>query len=95
MIGSGVGAAAGNVEKGAGIGVAAGAAAGLLGVLTTRGPDATLNKGATVEMVLDRSLTFDESELDFNSVQPRAAAPESASRTPPQRRNWISHIPIP
>src|SRR5438105_8196172 len=58
VIGSGIGAAAGNVEKGAGIGVGAGAAAGLLGVLLTRGPDATLSKGSTVEMVLDRPIGF-------------------------------------
>ncbi|MGA8025832.1 MAG: hypothetical protein WB992_01715, partial [Bryobacteraceae bacterium] len=51
VIGSGVGAAAGNVARGAGIGAGAGAAAGLLGVLLTRGPDATLSKGSTVEMI--------------------------------------------
>jgi hypothetical protein len=95
VIGSGVGAAAGNVEKGAGIGVAAGAAAGLLGVLTTRGPDATLNKGSTVEMVLDRSLTFDESEVDFSNVPPRATSTENGSHTPQQRGGWTSHIPLP
>jgi hypothetical protein len=97
VIGSGVGAAAGNVENGAGVGVAAGAAAGLLGVLTTRGPDATLNKGSTVEMVLDRSLTFDESDLDFSNVPPHAAASSNQGGSPAsqQRRNWTSHIPFP
>jgi hypothetical protein len=95
VIGSGVGAAAGNAGKGAGIGSGVGAAAGLLGVLMTRGPDATLSKVSTVEMVLDRALTFDESELDFSNVAPHAPLPESASRTPQQRRNWTSRIPLP
>jgi hypothetical protein len=48
---------------GAGIGAAAGAAAGLIGVLVTRGPDAIIERGSTVEMVLDRSLKFSDEEL--------------------------------
>ena len=71
VIGSGVGAAAGNVARGAGIGAGAGAAAGLIGVLMSRGPDATLTKGSTVEMVLDRSLSFEPADLDFNGAPPR------------------------
>src|SRR3954466_6761077 len=47
------GSAAGHTGMGAGIGAAAGAAAGLVGVLATRGPDAVLSRGSTVEMVLD------------------------------------------
>jgi type IV secretion system protein VirB10 len=55
---------------GAGIGAAAGAAAGLVGVMFSRGPDAVLAKGTTMEMVLDRELQFSPSELDFtNSMQ--------------------------
>src|SRR6185312_14779261 len=56
----GVGAA-----SGAGIGAAAGAAAGLAGVLLSRGPDAVLAKGSTIEMVLDRPLTFTPNEVNF------------------------------
>lgn len=70
VIGSGVGAAAGSVARGAGVGAGAGAAAGLLGVLLTRGPDATLSKGSTVEMVLDRPLTFSQKDLDFSNSPP-------------------------
>jgi hypothetical protein len=36
--------------------------------LLTRGPDVVLAKGSTVEMLLDRPLTFDETELDFSST---------------------------
>jgi type IV secretion system protein VirB10 len=53
---------------GAGIGGAAGAAAGLAGVLLTRGPDATLDKGSTIEMVLDRPLIFDATEVNFTGA---------------------------
>lgn len=67
-IGAIAGAAAGHVGLGAGIGGAAGAAAGLAGVLLTRGPDAVLAKGSTIEMVLDRPLTFEATEVNFNST---------------------------
>ncbi|GIU74103.1 MAG: hypothetical protein KatS3mg004_1190 [Bryobacteraceae bacterium] len=59
-----IGGVATRTGKGAGIGAAAGAAAGLVGVLLTRGPDAMLERGTTVEMVLDRTLKFDEAELE-------------------------------
>lgn len=66
--GASVGAIATRTAGGAGIGAAAGAAAGLIGILVTRGPDVVLAKGSTVEMLLDRPLTFEESELDFQSA---------------------------
>jgi hypothetical protein len=65
---AGIGRAPG---MGVGIGTAAGATAGLIGVLLTRGPDAVLAKGTTVEMVLDRQVVYQESELDFHNVPPR------------------------
>jgi len=75
------GNAAGHAGMGAGIGAAAGAAAGLIGVLSTRGPDAVLPKGSTVEMVLDRNISFSETDLNFGNYQPprgvAAAAPAS------------------
>ena len=64
------GAASGHYGMGAGIGAAAGATAGLIGVLASRGPDAILAKGSTVEMVLDRPLQFSESELTTGPMQP-------------------------
>ena len=57
-IGAIAGSAAGHAGMGAGIGGAAGVAAGMAGVLFTRGPEAELTKGSTIEMVLDRPLTF-------------------------------------
>jgi len=88
--GAGVGvmtgpASGGHYGMGAGIGAAAGAAAGVLGVLLTRGPDVVLQRGSTMEMVLDRKLTFSESEVDFSNTAP--TPPPAAERTPlPSRR---------
>lgn len=65
-----VGGVAARSGKGVGIGAAAGAAAGLVGVLLTRGPDAILERGTTVEMVLDRTLKFDETELEGLGTSP-------------------------
>jgi type IV secretion system protein VirB10 len=67
-IGSIVGLGEGHAGMGAGIGGAAGAAAGLAAVLLTRGPDAVLAKGSTVEMILDRTLTFAANEVNFTST---------------------------
>jgi type IV secretion system protein VirB10 len=68
------GGASGHYGMGAGIGAAAGAAAGMAGVLMSRGPDAVLTKGSTLEMVTDRQISFTENELNFgNYVAPRAA----------------------
>ena len=72
--GAGIGVIAGAAAKsaalGAGVGAAAGAAAGLAGVLLTRGPDAILAKGSTIEMVLDRPLSFSGEELVAGQMAP-------------------------
>jgi hypothetical protein len=94
VIGSGIGAAAGNVARGAGLGVGAGAAAGLLGVLMTRGPDATLSKGSTVEMVLDRPITFETSDLDFANAAPGTALSEGVgTQRQSQRQRSTPRLP--
>ena len=56
------GGAAGHAGMGAGIG---GAAGGLASVLFSRGADASLPIGTTVDMVLDRDLRFQADELRF------------------------------
>jgi hypothetical protein len=66
-VGSIAGAVGGHTGAGLGIGAAAGAAAGLVGVLVTRGPEAVLARGTTIEMVLDRTVEFSEAEIDFGS----------------------------
>lgn len=94
VIGSGVGAAAGNIGRGAGIGGAAGAASALAGVLLTRGPDAALSKGSTVEMVLDRPLVFQDTELDFRNAPPRNSGVQGNPPAPQTTRRGWSPIPF-
>ena len=87
------GGAAGHYGMGAGIGAAAGAAAGMAGVLLSRGPDAVLAKGTTLEMVLDRALSFNEDELNFAGYQPPRTARGVAQSSEPQKTR--SSIPLP
>jgi len=63
------GSAAHSLGTGAGIGAGAGAAAGLMYVLLSRGPDAVLAKGSTIEMITDRPLSFESAELNFGPAQ--------------------------
>jgi hypothetical protein len=92
-IGALAGSAAGAAGMGAGIGAAAGAAAGLVGVMFTRGPEAVLAKGTTIEMMLDRSVSFDEADLDFSNAPGHRVSsgdgggplPSQKSRTLPRR----------
>jgi hypothetical protein len=73
--GASVGAIAGNAVghgmTGLGIGAAMGAAGGLIYVLASRGPDAVIAKGSTVEMVLDRAIELNERDVDFSNAPPR------------------------
>lgn len=91
-IGALAGSAAGAAGMGAGIGAAAGAAAGLVGVMFTRGPEAVLAKGTTIEMMLDRTVTFEETELDFSNAPGRRVStndgqgPLPSQKTPAVRR---------
>ena len=70
-VGAIAGSVAGHAGMGAGIGAGAGAAAALAGVLLSRGPDAVLAKGTTLEMVIDRPLAYDETELDNSLARGR------------------------
>lgn len=87
--GASVGAIAGtlgsSVGMGAGIGAAAGAAAGLAAVLITRGPDAVLAKGTTVEMVLDHEIRYEDSELDFSGTAPSRPVGEGSGPLPSKK----------
>lgn len=82
MWGMMVGGLASQSGTGAGIGAAAGAAAGVVGVLLTRGPDAVLERGSTVEMVLDRTLQFSAEELSGAASEARPPATVPAPGKP-------------
>jgi hypothetical protein len=89
-VGSIVGVAAKSTGMGLGIGAGAGAAAGLIAILAMRGPDAVLAKGSTVEMILDRPLSFDETDLNFGNYQPPKMATPMA-----QQEQAKSGLPVP
>jgi len=97
--GASVGALAGSLSgaagMGAGIGAAAGATAGLIGVLVTRGPDAVLAKGTTLEMVLDRPVSFEATELDFSNVPPHPSTGGDSGPLPSAKtRQGVRRFPL-
>src|SRR6266481_9063794 len=65
--GAGIGAIAHGV-KGLGIGAGIGAAAGLAAVLLTRGPEAELPRGSTLDIVLEHDLTLDGNQIQFTTL---------------------------
>ena len=65
--GAGIGAIAHGV-KGLGIGAGIGAAAGLAAVLLTRGPEAELPRGSTLDVVLEHDLFLDGSQLQYRNL---------------------------
>jgi hypothetical protein len=65
--GAGIGAIAGGA-KGAGIGAGIGAVAGLAAVLLTRGPEAELPRGSTMDVVLEHELALDGSQIQYTNL---------------------------
>lgn len=91
LIGAGLGGEVGHMGEGAAIGAGAGAAAGVMMAMLSRGPDATLPKGSTIEMVLDRQLTFSGGEVDFQHSATPANFADGAG--PGQEQKSGSHVP--
>jgi hypothetical protein len=67
VTGAGIGAIAGGA-KGAGIGAGIGGLAGLGAVLLTRGPEAELPRGSTLDVVLEHELALDASQIQYTHV---------------------------
>jgi hypothetical protein len=67
VTGAGIGAIAAGA-KGAGIGAGVGALAGLGAVLLTRGPEAELPRGSTLDVVLEHELALDGSQIQYTNV---------------------------
>lgn len=97
MIGGIAGATAGRAGMGLGVGAAAGATAAMIGILSTRGPDAMLTKGTTVEMLLDRPLSFAEEEVDFSRAlmpaRPRSVPAEAQAQPKSSERPGWKPVP--
>lgn len=65
--GAGIGAIADGV-KGAGIGAGIGGLAGLGAILLTRGPEAELPRGSSLDVVLEHDLFLDSNQIQFRNV---------------------------
>jgi hypothetical protein len=85
--GAGIGGLATRSPAGAGIGAGIGAAAGLVAVLLTRGPEAELPRGTSLEVVLNRPL-----ELDADKVQFTSPGQASTLAGPPNREAQRTRI---
>jgi hypothetical protein len=79
VTGAGIGAIAGGA-KGAGIGAGIGGLAGLGAVLLTRGPEAELPRGSTLDIVLEHELALDGSQIQYSNVG------QASPITPPPAR---------
>jgi hypothetical protein len=67
VAGAGIGAIAGG-GKGAGIGAGIGGLAGLAAVLLTRGPEAQLPRGSSMDLQLERDLVLDADQIRYSNV---------------------------
>ncbi len=65
--GAGIGAIAAGA-KGAGIGAGLGGLVGLGATLLTRGPEAKLPRGSSLDVVLERNLDLDSSQIQYTSI---------------------------
>jgi type IV secretion system protein VirB10 len=79
VTGAGIGAIAGG-GKGAGIGAGIGGLVGLGAILLTRGPEAQIPRGSTLDIVLERDLTLDSSYLGFDDVGRQVHVTHAVSR---------------
>lgn len=83
--GTGIGAVAGGL-KGAGIGAGIGAAAGLTALMFTRGPDAELPRGSTVEAVLEHPVFLEADRDQFTSPGQASTLAGPPNREPRRSR---------
>jgi len=83
------GAASGDLAKGVGYGSLAGAAAGALYTLFTRGNDIVIPSGTSVEMVLQRPLVLQQSQLAGANQGNGQAQMVPASQQQPMRKQRI------
>jgi len=87
--GAGIGAIAAQGAKGAGIGAGIGAATGLAAVLLSRGPEAEMPRGSTLEAVIERPLLLDADKVQFTSPGQSSTLPG-----PPNREPQRSKVPF-
>jgi hypothetical protein len=84
--GAGIGAIAAQGAKGAGIGAGIGAATGLAAVLLSRGPEAEMPRGSTLEAVIERPLLLDAEKVQFTSPGQSSTLPGPPNREPQRNK---------
>jgi hypothetical protein len=85
--GAGIGGLATQSGKGAGIGAGIGAAAGLMTVLLTRGPEAEMPRGTTVNVTLNRPLFLDADKDQFATPGQSSTLAGPPNREPVRNRS--------
>jgi hypothetical protein len=80
--GAGIGGVAAQSGRGAAIGAGIGAAVGLGAILLSRGPDAELPRGSTVEVVIDRSILLEADKVQFTGPGQASTLPGPSNREP-------------
>jgi hypothetical protein len=93
--GASIGGIAARSAAGAAVGGGAGVVVGLATILLTRGPDAALERGSTVDMVLDRELSFRADEINFAGVPARPVPPPTAPQPGPSASLPLPHNHVP
>jgi len=83
------GASNGNVVKDLGYGSLAGAAAGTIYTLFTRGNDIVIPSGTSVEMVLQRPLVLQQSQLAANDAAPSQFVPVAQQQPMPKHTQRV------
>ena len=84
--GAGIGAIASRSAGGAGIGAGIGAAAGLAAVLLSRGPEAELPRGSTLEAIIDRPIYLDADKVQFTTPGQASTLAGPPSREPVRQK---------
>jgi hypothetical protein len=85
--GAGIGSIASRTGTGAAIGAGAGAVAGLIAVLLTRGPEAEMPRGTTVNVSLNRPILLDADKDQFTSPGQASTLAGPANREPVRNKN--------
>jgi type IV secretion system protein VirB10 len=84
--GAGIGGLATQSAKGAGIGAGIGAAAGIAAVLMSRGPEAELPRGSTLDAVINRPIFLDSDKAQFTGPGQASTLPGPPNREPQRNR---------
>jgi hypothetical protein len=85
--GAGIGGLAAQSAKGAGIGAGVGVAVGLATVLLTRGPEAELPRGTTLDAILDHPISLDADKVQFSSPGQASSLPGPPNREPVRNKS--------